>query len=286
MQTFEDIQVEREVDIRKRVAAVFNKREEEFESLRDWNDYLNDVEDITFNLVNNVDVEETTKRFEAYQKANEKEIMENASREEQERILFQQAQKTEREQARLRRDAARREEMAEKREVEEGRRDVLNALAAGGDAEKVAREGQQVQLKRRLDRKEAAERQRQLQAAADSERNGSSNLIIKGLKSRQKQEPLAPIDPFGGLSLAGRKYYTLQESYVNQQELSKDPMLSIGGYETDVWTQRILSEAFAGLGIFLADGKTEIEKLQEDGGEAGTKRAEVGAKEVKMEDPF
>ncbi len=50
VQTFEDIQVEREVDIRKRVAKVFNRREDDFESLRDYNDYLNEVEDITFNV--------------------------------------------------------------------------------------------------------------------------------------------------------------------------------------------------------------------------------------------
>lgn len=287
VQTFEDIQVEREVDIRKRVAAVFNKREEDFESLRDWNDYLNDVEDITFNLVNNVDVEETTKRFEAYQKANEKEIIENASREEQDKLLFAQAQKAEREQARLRRDAARREEMAERRELEEGRRDVLNALAAGGDAEKVAKEGHQVQLKRRLNRKEAAERQQQLQDPAQSA-NGSSNLVIKGLKARQKAEPLAPIDPFGGLSLAGRKYHFIQDKYVwtSAEEIARDPVVSAGGYEEGVWTQRILSEAFAGLGIFLAEEKADESKVREGEEEVGTRRAEVGAKDVKMEDPF
>ena len=286
--------MEREVDIRKRVQAVFNKREDDFESLRDWNDYLNDVEDITFNLVNNVDVEATTKRFEAYKEANEKDIMENATREEQEKLLFAQAQKSEREQAKLRREAARREEIAERREAEEGRRDVLNALAAGGDAEKVAREGQQVQLKRRLDRKEAAERQRQLQAAdAQQSANGSSNLIIKGLKSRQKAEPLAPIDPFGGLSLGGRKYYSAQEKYawigdaaINRQDIYKRDRTAMeaGGYEPEVWTSVILGEAFAGLGIFLAEEKTEAREMGEDAEAVGTKRADVGVKG--MEDPF
>ena len=99
-QTFEDIQVEREVDIRKRVQAVFNRREDEFESVRDYNDYLNDVEDITFNLVNNIDLEETNTRFEAYQKAHEKEIMENAQLAQQEKLSFSALQKAERQQAR------------------------------------------------------------------------------------------------------------------------------------------------------------------------------------------
>ena len=44
--TFEDLAVEKECRVRKRVAAIFNKREEDFEDLRSYNDYLEEVEDI------------------------------------------------------------------------------------------------------------------------------------------------------------------------------------------------------------------------------------------------
>ncbi|KAK3062024.1 TFIIH/NER complex subunit, partial [Teratosphaeriaceae sp. CCFEE 6253] len=98
-QTFEDIQVEREVDIRKRVATVFNRREEDFESLLAYNNYLNDVEDITFNLINNIDLDETNKKFDAYSKAHEKEIEENAQMAVQEKQSFSAMQKLERQQA-------------------------------------------------------------------------------------------------------------------------------------------------------------------------------------------
>ena len=290
-QTFEDIQVEREVDIRKKVAAVFNRREDEFESIRDYNDYLNDVEDITFNLVNNIDIDETNKRFEAYQKANEKEILENASLAEQERMSFAAHQKAEREQARQRREAARREEAEEKREVEENRRDVLKRLASGQeDAEKVTKEGQQVTLKKRMDRQAAAERQRQLHAKDDASGNGSSNLVIKGLKkARQKVEPEALVDPFGGLNFSdGRKYYSLQEDYVwvGVQETKTDVLIGAGGYDVRAFTSRALCEAFAGLGVFLADESMEKEESVQDGEMVGTKRAEIAVRDVKMEDPF
>lgn len=287
-QTFEDIKVEREVDVRRRVAAVFNRREEEFESVRAWNDYLNEVEDITFNLVNQVDVEETRRRFEEYEKAHEREIEANASLAEQERVEFAAMRRQEREQMRLRREAARREEMEERKEAEENRRDVLNRLAAGQDAESVTREGQKVTLKKRLDRQAAAERQRQLHAAAAA-KNGDGGLVIKGLKAKQKSEPEAPIDPFGGLHFAeGRQYYTLQDDYVwaGVQETKADTVVGAGGYDVRSFTSRALCEAFAGLGVFLADEMAEREKEASDGEATGPNMAEVAAKHVKMEDPF
>jgi CDK-activating kinase assembly factor MAT1 len=44
---FEDMAVEKEVRIRKRMASIFNKHQEDFESLRAYNDYLEEVEEIS-----------------------------------------------------------------------------------------------------------------------------------------------------------------------------------------------------------------------------------------------
>ena len=46
-QTFEDTLVEREVDLRKRIARTFNKAEEDFPTLKDYNDYLEEVENLS-----------------------------------------------------------------------------------------------------------------------------------------------------------------------------------------------------------------------------------------------
>lgn len=43
--------MEREVDIRRDLAALFTRREDEFETLRDFNDYLQEVEDLAFDLI-------------------------------------------------------------------------------------------------------------------------------------------------------------------------------------------------------------------------------------------
>ncbi|QIX01980.1 hypothetical protein AMS68_007497 [Peltaster fructicola] len=288
-QTFEDIKVEREVDIRRRIAAVFNKREDDFEDLRSYNDYLNEVEDITFNLVNNIDVDANNARLEQYQKAHQDEIRENANLEQQEKASHTAQQKQEREAAKLRREAARREEEEERRELAESRREIIQKLASdktGNNADKIAKQGQQVQLKRRLDRQAAAERQRQLQAADITQ--PAPNHRFKGLKSRAAPEPEAPIDAFGGLSFHGRKYHALQPEYVWQgiQEPSKDSLLQAGGYDVKTFETRALCEAFAGLGVFVADETMEHAKAREDNAVVATQRAAIGARDVRLEDPF
>ncbi|KAF2745314.1 CDK-activating kinase assembly factor [Sporormia fimetaria CBS 119925] len=72
-QRFEDLKVEREVDIRRRVAAVFDKTEDDFETLRDYNDYLETVEEITWNLILKIDVEATEKKLRQYEAAQKAE---------------------------------------------------------------------------------------------------------------------------------------------------------------------------------------------------------------------
>lgn len=81
IQQFEDLIVEKEVDIRKRILKIYNKLEEDFQSapdpLRAYNDYLEEVESIIWNLANGQDVEETKKQIEKYKKDNESLIRKN-----------------------------------------------------------------------------------------------------------------------------------------------------------------------------------------------------------------
>ena len=74
---FEDNFVEKEVDVRKRILKDYNKTEGDFNSLRDFNDYLEEIEDIVFNFVYNVNVEETKAKVERYKRDNFKIIQRN-----------------------------------------------------------------------------------------------------------------------------------------------------------------------------------------------------------------
>ncbi|XP_028398722.1 CDK-activating kinase assembly factor MAT1-like isoform X2 [Dendronephthya gigantea] len=81
-QQFEDLIVEKEVDIRKRIVKIYNKREDDFshepDPLRSYNDYLEELETIVWNLANNVELEETNRKIEQYKKENEILIKKNA----------------------------------------------------------------------------------------------------------------------------------------------------------------------------------------------------------------
>ncbi|KAL1512840.1 hypothetical protein ABEB36_002358 [Hypothenemus hampei] len=80
VQLFEDASVEKEVDIRKRVLRDFNKKEEDFATLNEYNDYLEEIETIIYNLTNNIDVINTNKRIEQYKKDNRELIQKNKGR--------------------------------------------------------------------------------------------------------------------------------------------------------------------------------------------------------------
>lgn len=75
VQLFEDASVEKEVDIRKRILRDFNKKEEDFNSLMEYNNYLEEIETIIYNLTNDIDVINTNKKIEQYKKDNREQII-------------------------------------------------------------------------------------------------------------------------------------------------------------------------------------------------------------------
>jgi len=77
LQLFEDANIDKEVDIRRRILRDFNKRQEDFGCLRDYNNYLEFVEDIIYNLSNNIDIVETNKKIHTYKEVNKEQIMKN-----------------------------------------------------------------------------------------------------------------------------------------------------------------------------------------------------------------
>ncbi|XP_062078472.1 uncharacterized protein LOC133782991 [Humulus lupulus] len=70
----------KEISIRKRIASIFNKREDDFPSLKEYNDYLEEVEDMTFNLLEGIDVAAIEEKIAQYQEENAEQIMINRAR--------------------------------------------------------------------------------------------------------------------------------------------------------------------------------------------------------------
>ncbi|KAG1334680.1 CDK-activating kinase assembly factor MAT1 [Cocos nucifera] len=65
----------KEMPIRRRIANIYNKREEDFPSLREYNDYLEEVEDMTYNLVEGIDVAAIEAKIAKYQEENAEQII-------------------------------------------------------------------------------------------------------------------------------------------------------------------------------------------------------------------
>lgn len=70
----------KEMVIRRRITNIFNKREEDFPSLREYNDYLEEVEDMTFNLIEGIDVAAIEAKIAKYQEENAEQIVNSRAR--------------------------------------------------------------------------------------------------------------------------------------------------------------------------------------------------------------
>ncbi|CZR55742.1 related to TFB3-TFIIH subunit (transcription/repair factor) [Phialocephala subalpina] len=246
---FGDLKVERECDIRKRVGAVYNKRQDEFETLLDWNNYLEDVEGLIFDLVegSKEDRSRAEEKLRAYKERNLGEIEANKRAGLEEVEMEKRRERAEKEAARQRRLAAIKEAEEEKMDVEKSRRDVLEKLASGeGDAREITEMAQKIVLKKAGARKTANE----------SMSNGSRDpdLAIRGLKKKVAPTTEKPYDPFGGIDLTPSRY-VLQDNYESEwlQDAKRNQQHTAGGYSFHEYYARTMFEAFSGLGVFIED---------------------------------
>lgn len=254
---FADLKIEREVDIRKRVGQVFNRRQEEFETLLDWNNYLEEVEDLTFDLVEG-DAKTRGKaeeRLRIYRERNKGEIEENRRVGLEEGELERRRKEAEDKAARQRRLAALREEQEEKADLEKSRRDVLNRLAnEDGDATAITMQAQRIILKKTSARKNLTD----IQITESNGNATDAGLTIRGLKKKEAPMAEKPYDPFGGVDLTPSRY-VLQDDYDNGWlgNAKKDTRHMAGGYSMQEYYARTMFEAFSGLAVFIEDEVTE-----------------------------
>jgi CDK-activating kinase assembly factor MAT1 len=223
-QTFGDIQVEKEVDVRKRVAKTFNRRQEDFETLLDYNNYLEEVENITFNLLNGIDLDATEKKMKSYASANAADIATNITLDSEERGSVEARAAAQKAEARIRREQAREEELRERKEKVEGKNNIIDQLATTkGNAGQIIHQQKKVLLqKSSARRKETEGLSRPSQSLGGSFLSGGGlknddaaadgGFMIKGLKKKVVAEPEKPYDPFGGLSDT-RQYYKFHGNY-------------------------------------------------------------------------
>lgn len=248
-QIFDDVGVEKEVDIRKRVFNVFNKTLEDFDNdLEAYNKYLEEVEDIVYKLDNKIDVVETEEKLRTYEELNKQLIMNNMERSKKDLENFEQRQQFEKEMRMKKRMLERQIESEDKMNKEWAKREIVNRLASSTNADDVI-EGVKntVKLKKSSARRKLEEINRVLQ------NNPYSSLMLSQGLSRKEDN--VPFTPFNGDRDLDKRYTIDQEWYddpfIKDLENRKDYIAS--GFRSDFVYDRMLTEAFMGLGCVVAE---------------------------------
>ncbi|GAA6010539.1 hypothetical protein JCM11491_006987 [Sporobolomyces phaffii] len=132
-QMFENLEVQKEVAIRKRTAKIFNKQREDFTTEAAYNDYLEEYESITFSLIYSIgsDLTATEAKIRSYELQNRQSIEENEERMEREREDLERRERGEREWRESEKKRYELEEEEDRRAKEEERKLVLEALESG-----------------------------------------------------------------------------------------------------------------------------------------------------------
>lgn len=174
--TLDDVQCEKDTSWRKRVLKIFNKVESDFLSLLEYNNYLEEVEDIIFCIVNEEpDAEERKARVKEYEEANKAEIVKRQSqRADEERCVADRI------------EAEKREAEKRKREFTDGEKIILLAKR------KLKQEATEIML---------GEREELSQDLLAAQMQGYRNELLRqqqGKKATVLQDPRVR-EPEGGL---------------------------------------------------------------------------------------
>lgn len=253
---FGDLAVEREVDIRRRVSAVFNRTEDEFEDLPAYNDYLEMVETLTMDLVYGADAERNraTEKLVLWEAEHKADIERNRKAGERAKEASRRQLNAEAEAARLRRTENIKAEEEERKRAARQKEEDLDSLAKApeGMANKIMLKKRGQHRREELAASEAAA----LRAAA-----AGGSLSIRGLKKKERTKTGGgledgPYDPYGGVDLVPTRY-VLQDDYKNEwlDNAKTDPLHTVSGYTVQEYYARAMFEAFSGLGVFIEDEK-------------------------------
>ncbi|KAH7034683.1 CDK-activating kinase assembly factor MAT1-domain-containing protein [Microdochium trichocladiopsis] len=277
---YKDLEVEREVDIRKRVNAVFNMVQDDFETLRDWNDYLQNVEDLTFNLIQGDEAERAKAETElaAYEKKHREEIELNKKKGKEAEQLRKKRDADAAEASRLRRLEERDEELRAKAEEAKIGDEVMEALARGEP-------GTAAEIQARIVARKKAQVAKISGSHYASLLDGGG-LSIRGLKAKGRkpydddeddEDESKPYDPFGGLRAEPARY-VLHDSYEfpHLDDARHNDNHRVPGYSVHEFYARAMFEAFAGLGVNIGDEKAnDLRALGTAGAEAAAQSNET-----------
>ncbi|CAB3379326.1 Hypothetical predicted protein [Cloeon dipterum] len=158
VQIFEDPFVEKEMDIRRRVMRDYNLKEEDFANLQDYNNYLEEVERIVYNLTNNIEIVSTNQSIDRFKRENKDLIAKNRIRSGREEIILEELLEEEKLLVESRKRAIAHEEMLEKKKKMRSKEALIDELMF---SEQSAASIVETFKKRKLEEQEELERHRE-----------------------------------------------------------------------------------------------------------------------------
>ncbi|KAK6458827.1 RNA polymerase II transcription factor B subunit 3 [Scheffersomyces xylosifermentans] len=269
-QIFDDLRIEREIDIRKKVGNIYNKTEEDFSDLKEYNKYLESVENIIFNLNYGIDVEETEANLIKYEAEHKIEILEknlNESKKNADLAKYQEArERLKQEKIRIQKQM----EVEDKEYDKQQQQELLDKLTSGSSAntDDIIKQQNNNKLLRASSRKKKLQ---QLNNQLDQEFN-KTNPLYKHAKDLEDSYK-TPFTPFKGDRDLNKNYTLLpipndvdelmnienhiadsyHDPYVNQ--LAKNKEYLGAGWRLQNVFERALDEAFIGLGCIIEKEK-------------------------------
>jgi CDK-activating kinase assembly factor MAT1 len=258
-QVFDDLIVEKECDIRRRVISIFNKKETDFQTPEMYDKYLEEIEDIVYKLLNRLDIEETEERLKQYSVENKQSIELNNARKEQEYEKFIKLQKLER-QYKSERNRLNNEVINEEKNLKNLSKiqviDQLQNAATDKDPEQILETIRNSMI-------EKTKKCRDQLVKLEEKYLRQKEAIIKNLNPndiKNKNKSKIPFTPFNGDRLIEIPYKFEISNYKDQfySKLVDNLQFTASGYKIEEYYQRSLNNAFIGLECFISDEKANL----------------------------
>lgn len=239
--------VEKEVNIRRRILRDYNKREEDFDTLNEYNDYLEEVETVIYNLANNIDVVETNKRIEQYKKDNKEQIVKSKSklgRSEYELEEMLELEKQKDEERRI--ELAREEAEAKKKKIREKEALIDELMFSDGNAKSIVKSFANAMQSSKKEAAKSGSRATQFSTGIKFGGQGNQNYLSV---PKVEEGPLYSYTPIRQ-QIEGPSPPSWRElqsrGYVSNIRSESQPERA-GGFKAHVACLRALQEAMAGL---------------------------------------
>ncbi|VEU23934.1 DEKNAAC105160 [Brettanomyces naardenensis] len=254
-QVFDDLEVEKECDIRRRVLNIYNKKEADFPLTDDYNSYQEEIEDIVYKLLHKIDVEKTEEQLKEYSIANKQSIRMNNARSDQEYEKFIRLQKLEK-QYKSQRNRLNRQiihEQANLKNLEKMKTiDELQQPSEEKNSEAVIKSVKESMKNR-------SNKYKKQLVELENKYLKQREIIIKNqqINSKKKKEVKIPFTPFNGDRMIPMPYRLEPNRYKDpyMEKMVDDVQFMAGGYKLDLYYERSLNEAFTGLNCYIEEEK-------------------------------